>query len=408
MRRTIGCFWGCALLLLFAALPLQAADLAVKGGVVYTVSGEPIKDGVVLIENGKIKKVGPASRVRIPSGVPVHEAAAVTPGLVDVHTVMGFAGIYNSDRGQVQDQDQLEKSSPVQPELRAVDAYDPIEPLVEFARSLGVTTIHTGHGTGAVISGQTLIAKTRGGTVEDVVLREQASVAATLGPSVSHNFDSPGTRAKVVSMLRESLVAADTYRARMKGDKQPDRNLAHETMAKVLDGDLPLMITAQSAGEIASALRLQKEFGFKLWLDGAAESYRMVDEIRDAGIGVMLHPTMIRSGGDMENAGFDTAVKLAQAGIPFAIQSGFESYVPKTRIILYEAQAAVHVGLAPEQALRAITLTPAEMLGIADRVGSIEAGKDADLVLFDGDPLEYTTHACKVLIEGELVSEECR
>ena len=160
--------------------------------------------------------------------------------------------------------------------------------------------------------------------------------------------------------------------------------------------------------DIATALRLREEFGFKLWLDGAAEAYRMIEPLRQANVSVMLHPTMIRANGPLRNAAVDASRRLAEAGIPFAIQSGFESYVPKARVILYEASAAVHAGLDPATALRSITLEPARILGIDDRVGSLEPGKDADIVLYDGDPMEYTSHVCHVLIEGETVSEECR
>ncbi|MCP3981014.1 MAG: amidohydrolase family protein [bacterium] len=385
-----------------------APDLAVRAERVWTVVGDPIDDGVVLIEGGKISAVGPASKVKIPRGVEVLEAAAVTPGLVDVHTVVGLAGIYNSDRGQVQDQDQLEKSDPIQPELRAVDAYDPVEPLVEWVRDLGVTTVHTGHGPGAVISGQTLIAKTRGVGVDDAVVVPAAALAATLGTSVSRNFESPGTHAKTAAELRRALVTGADYREALGGEKPPDRDLSKEALAAVLDGEMALMITAHTATEIATALRLQREFGFRLWLDGAAEAYRMIEPIREAGVPVFLHATMIRAGGDTRNAAFDTAARLEQAGIPFAIQTGFESYVPKARVLLYEAQVAVHYGLAPAAALRAITLAPAKLLGLDDRIGSIEPGMDADLVLFDGDPFEYTSHVCRVIVDGQTVSETCR
>jgi len=381
---------------------------AVRAARIYPVSGPPIENGVVLIEDGRIREIGPSAQVRIPRGFTVLEAEAVTPGLVDVHTVVGLAGIYNSDQGQVQDQDQLEKSDPVQPELRAIDAYDPVEPLVEWVRSLGVTTLHTGHGPGAVISGQTLIAKTRGESVEQAVVVPAAAVAATLGTSVSRNFDSPGTHAKTAAMLREALVAAATYRDKRDDEKPPDRDLRKEALAQVLDGELALMITAHTASEIATALRLQREFDFRLWLDGASEAYRMIEPLRQAGVPVLLHPTMMRAGRDTRNAAYDTAARLAEAGIPFAIQSGFESYVPKTRIVLYEASVAVHNGLAPEAALTAITLEPARILGLDERIGSLEPGKDADLVLYDGDPFEYTTHVCKVLVDGEVVSDECR
>jgi imidazolonepropionase-like amidohydrolase len=391
-----------------AIAPSAAADLAVRGDVVRPVSGPAIQNGVVLIDGGKIVAVGPASKIEIPPGVKVLEAAVVTPGLVDVRTVVGLAGIYNSAEGQVQDQDQLEDSDPVQPELRAIDAYDAVEPLVLWVRSLGVTTIHTGHGPGAIISGQTLIAKTRGETVEEAVIRPVAAVAADLGPSVSQNFETPGTRAKGAAVLRETLVAAADYRAKRAGENPPDRDLGLETLAAVLDGEIPLVLTAHTATDIATALRLAREFGFRLWLDGAAEAYRMIEPIREAGVPVLLHATMLRAVGEARNLSTATARTLAEAGIPFAIETGFESYVPKARVLLYEAQAAVHGGLADDDALLAITLSPARILGIDDRVGSIEVGKDADLALFDGDPFEYVTHVCTVVIEGEVVSDVCR
>jgi imidazolonepropionase-like amidohydrolase len=400
------------LLAIVCALGVSSAvagpELAIRAKRVYPVSSPVIEDGVVLVEDGKIGAVGPASRVRVPEGAEVLEAEAVTPGLVDVHTVVGLAGIYNSDRGQVQDQDQLERSAPIQPELRAVDAYDAVEPLVAWVRALGTTTLHTGHGPGAVISGQTLIAKNRGETVEDSAIVPAAALAATLDPSVSRNFESPGTRAKTAAMLREALVAGRSYRDKREGEKAPDRDLKKEALARVIDGELALMITAQTAGEIATALRLQREFGFRLWLDGASEAYRMIEAIREAGVPVLLHPTMARAGRDTPNLAHDTAARLADAGIPFAIQTGFESYVPKTRVLLYEAQAAVHFGLDPDDALEAVTLSPARILGLDDRIGSLEPGKDADLVLFDGDPFEYTSHVCRVIIEGATVSETCR
>lgn len=309
----------------------------------------------------------------------------------------------------MRDQDQLERSEPLQPELRAIDAYDPLEPLVGWLTSLGVTTLHTGHGPGAAISGQTLVAKTGRETVGDAVIRPTAALAATLGPRVSGNFDSPGTRAKTAAVLREAFLEARTYADKRRNEEEaPDRNLRLEALADALEGDVPLMIAADTAADIATALRLQREFGFTLWLDGAAEAYRMIEPIRDAGVPVLLHATMIRAVGDRANAAFSTAADLDRAGIEFAIQSGYEPYVPKTRVILYEAQVAVHAGLAPAAALEAITLAPARILGLDDRIGSIDAGKDADLVLFDGDPFEYTSHVCGVIVEGRVVSETCR
>ncbi len=383
------------------------AQLAVRADTVYTMAGAPIENGVVLIHDGKIEQVGPAQTVRIPEGYRVLEAVVVTPGLIDAHSVVGLAGILNYDH----DQDQLDTSDPIQPELRAIDAYNARERLVEWVRNFGVTTLHTGHGPGAVISGQTMLVKTRGETVEEALVDSVATVAATLGPMVERYFRSPGTRAKAVAMLRAELLKAQAYRRKLQASdpaRRPEPDLGMETLVRVLDGEIPLMITAQQVPEIMAALRLQREFGFRLILDGAAEAYLVLDEIKQAGVPVILHPTMVRPRGETVNATLETAARLHEAGIPFAFQSGFESYVPKTRVVLFEAAMAVANGLPRTAALEALTIQAARILGIADRVGSLEPGKDADLVLFDGDPFEYTTHVCGVIIEGEPVHETCR
>ena len=167
-----------------------------------------------------------------------------------------------------------------------------------------------------------------------------------------------------------------------RGGRRRPPDLTNEVLGRVLEGELSLLVTADSATDIAAALRLQSEFGLDLVLDSAAESYLLLEEIRAAGVPVLVHPPMSR----VRNGSFETAARLAEAGIPFAIQTGFEGYVPKTRVLLWEAAIAAANGLGPERALEAVTLDAARILGVDDRVGSIEVGKDADLVLFDGDP----------------------
>lgn len=385
------------------ALPAPAAaQLAVRGEIVHTMAGEPIRDGVVLIgRDGKIERVGPASEVRIPTGYRTLTGKVVTPGLVDAHSVVGLAGYMN----QPHEQDQLDRSNAIQPELRAIDAYNARERLVEWIREHGVTTVHTGHGPGALISGQTMIVKTRGENVEEAVVQPVTMVAMTLGPEVSRNYNSrPGTRAKGVAMLRAEFLKAQAYMEK----KDAARDLKMETLAKVLRGEIPALITAQRATEILAALRLQQEFGFRLILDGAAEAYMVIDEIRAAGVPVILHPTMARHSGTLENATLESARILRDAGIPVALQSGYEGYVPKTRVVLFEAAMAAAYGLPFEQALATVTIDAARILGIADRVGSLEKGKDGDVAIFDGDPFEYTSRVCGVVIEGQVVSETCR
>jgi imidazolonepropionase-like amidohydrolase len=385
------------------------AQIAITADTLYTMSqgAQPIVNGVVLIKDGKIDQVGSQSSVSIPSGYETHSASVVTPGLIDAHSVVGLAGIYNQD----QDQDQLETSNPIQPELRAIDAYNSREQLVSFVRSLGITTLHTGHGPGAVVSGQTMLVKTGSPDLRESLIDSTAMLAMTLGDGISRAFKSPGTDAKAVAMIRQKLIDAQRYAEKMSNEdpsKRPSRDLAMETLSKVLSGDIPVMITAQSATAINAALRLADEFNLNLVLDGAAESYLIMDAIKEAGVPVFVHPTMVRNYGGTKNAKYTTAGELSKQGIPFAFQSGYEGYVPKTRIVLFEAAIAAANGLGRLDALASLTRTSAEILGISNRVGTLEPGKDADVVLFDGDPFEYTTHVSKVFIDGKLVSDQAR
>lgn len=379
------------------AVQLQAQNIAVKGETVYTAAGDALTNGVVLIKDGTIERVGTENSVQIPGDYEVYEAKYVTPGLIDSRSTVGLAGIYNVDA----DQDQLETSSAIQPELRAIDAYNPQEELVEFLRDLGITTVHTGHGPGAVISGQTAVVKTAGRTMNEVLLDSVHALSITLGSSVRNNFSNPGTRSKAVAMFRQELIGAREYVANR--DESTRRDLKNETLADLLDGKIYAMINAHRVADIMTALRLQEEFGFKLVLEGASEAYLVMDEIKAAGIPVIIHPTMMRTGGDGENASFETAGKLADAGIPVLFQSGYEGYVPKTRVVLFEAAIAVANGLSHDAALRSLTIEAAEFLDVSDRVGSLEPGKDADLVLFNGDPFEYLTRTDAVFINGKAV-----
>lgn len=388
-----------------ALAPPAPAQIAVRGETVYTMAGAPLKDGIVLVEGGKITRVGPAASVPAPAGHRLLRAKVVTPGLIDAHTVVGLAGYLNQNH----DQDQLERSTAVQPELRAIDSYNPREPLVEYLRGYGVTVLHTGHAPGALISGQTMIVKTAGRTVEQASLKPAAMVAATLGAAArAEQGKSPGTRAKMVAMLRGELLRARDYAekaSRAEKGREPARDLRLEALAQVLKGEMPLLITVNRANDIVTAIRLGKEFNLPLVLDGAAEAHGVLDEIKASGYPVLLHPTMARAAGETESLSLETAARLRAAGIPFALQSGYESYVPKTRVVLFEAAMAAANGLTFEQALSSVTIDAARLLGIAGRVGSLEAGKDADIALYDGDPFEYTTHCTGVVLNGQVVSE---
>ncbi len=373
------------------------STFAVRGAVVHTMAGAPIVDGVVLVVNGKIAQVGAAADVALPAGTLVRTAAFVTPGLIDARATVGLTGLYNVPH----DQDQLEKSAPVQPELRAIDAFHPRDELVAWVRGFGITTVHTGHSPGALVAGQTMVAKTHGRTVEQDVVVPLAMVAASFADAARPGGGkSPGTRAKSVAMLREELQKAREYAQKRQRDPDAAVDLGLEVMAKVLAGEVPLLLTAHRAHDILSALRVQQEFGIRLVLDGAAEAYTVLPELQKAGVWVVPHPAMARTGGDLANGTMELPKLLLDAKVPFALQSGFEGYVPKTRVVLFEAGVAVGHGLAAEAALRALTIDAARLLGVDARLGSLAPGKDADLAMFDGDPFEYTTHCVGVVIDG--------
>jgi imidazolonepropionase-like amidohydrolase len=399
--------------MVFASGRAGAADaqpplLAIYGDTVYTMAGPPIEKGVVLIDKGRITLVGSALDIPVPPAARVLRAAVVTPGLVDAHTAVGLTGYLNQD----QDQDQLDKGEPIQPELRAIDSYNPRERLVAWLRGFGFTTLHTGHAPGALVSGQTMVVKTAGDSVDAAAILPVAMVAVTLGDDARPGDDkrSPGTRSKAVAMLRGELVKTQDYLRKQDfadAEKRPDRDLRREVFADVLRGKLPLLVTVNRATDIDAALRIAAEFGIRIVLDSAAEAYLVADRIKAAGVPVIVHPTMRRGGmGETENISFETAATLRAKGIPIALQSGYEGYVPKTRVALFEAAVAAANGLSTDEALAAITVDAATILGVADRVGALKPGLDGDVALFDGDPFEYTTHCVGVVVGGEVVSNE--
>ncbi len=385
---------------LFAALailaPTPAAEtLAIRAEILHTQEGAPIKNGVVLIEDGKIKAVGTADQVTIPTGTRVLRAAVVTPGLIDARSTLGLTGIYNQ---QGHDQDQQDNGGAVQPELRAMDAYNPREALISYVRSYGITTVNTGHAAGSLMSGQTFVVKLHGRTPDADLVKSPSFVLATLGPGSLGR--GPGTRAKQLSELRDIFRGAQ--RAAKAGTAKGQKA---DALQLVITKKIPLLVTAYTAQDIASALRLKKEFGFDMVLDGGAEATTMAAELKAAKVPVFIHPLMQRPYGEAQNVSYETPAKLQKLGISFAFTSGFEGYVPKVRVVLMEAAVAVANGLSDADALNGLTLGAAKLLGIEKRTGSLAVGKDADIALFDGDPFEYTSHCTATVIDGKVLWE---
>ena len=388
-----------------AKLPEGSPErLAVLAGRLYPVAGEPIEDGVVLIDKGKITAVGRRGDVAIPPGTPVLTAAVVTPGLVDAHTSVGLSGALNIG----QDQDQDETSDPNQADLRVIDGLNPAEPLLEFLTREGVTTIHAVPGRHNVIAGQTGVFHTHGRTIEGMTMRFPASILINLGeiPKQAYGNKGPTTRMGTASLVRNALAQAQAYQKKQAGpeDKRPAANGRHDALVLALEHKIPLIFAAQRADDLQTALRIGREFGLQPRLDLAAEAYLITDVVAKAGAAVVVHPTMQRIGSmETYNSFLGNAAQLADKKIPLALGTGFEGYVPKTRVLRHEAAIAMVHGLGYDRALRAITLDAARLLGVADRVGSLEPGKAADLVLFDGDPFENKTHVNQTLINGRVI-----
>jgi len=391
----------CAVTVSLCASQTFFAQIAVRGETVFTMAGEPIKNGVVLVKDGKIEAVGTAAQVSIPAGYRVISAKVVTPGLIDAHSVVGLNGYLN----QPTDQMALDGSGPIQPELRAFDSYNSREILVQWLREFGVTTVHTGHQPSALVSGQTMVVKTFGNEVDDVMIVPEAMISVTLGgDGLAGQGKSPGTRAKQIAMLRAELIKAQEN---AKKTERP-KDLRSVAWLSVIDRKVPLLITADKAQDIMSALRLAKEFNLRIVLDSVSEAQLVLKEIKDSGFPVIIHPTMARPGGDAESLSMEDAAKVKAAGIPVALQSGYEGYVPKTRVVLFEAGMAAQNGLSQREALELITIDAAKILGLDARIGSLAAGKDADIALYDGDPLEWTTHCVGTIVNGKVASEVVR
>jgi len=381
-------------------------QFVVYAGRIHTVSGENIDNGVILVKEGKIAHVGPRAGFKLPQGTPVLTAAVVTPGLIDAHTVVGASGILNMAKA---DQDQDELSDPNQADLRILDSFNPNEALLDFIRRQGVTVIHALPGRANVIAGQTGIFRTYGATAERMAVRFPAGILVNLGeiPKRAYGGKAPGTRMATAGMVRNAFSQAASHARKRKAadeDKRPSPNLKLEALEPALKGDIPVIFSAHRSDDLMTALRLAQEFKLRPILSLATEGYLIPGPIAKSQAPVIVHPTMQRpSSLETFNGCLGNAAVLADHKIPMSIGTAFEGYVPKTRVLRYEAAMAMVNGLGHERALRSITLDAAKLLGIDNRYGSIEVGKVADLVLYDGDPFEHATHVSYTLMDGRVV-----
>ena len=389
--------------------------LAITGGTVYTISNGVREGHTVLVREGKIEAVVPGGPP--PVGYEAIDAAGkcVLPGLIDARTSVGLFG----DGSGFQNADHEELAEPDTAWVRAIDALNPADPAFEDARQAGVTCLLAGPGTTNVAGGLSAIVKTAGHTVDEMLVRQPAGLQLGLGrPPLSTYRDKNKlwTRMGVAALLRERLTAARAYRQKQGAaataaagtaegqGKAPERDFRLEPYAGLLAREYPARVRVAGAEDAWTALRLADEFGFDLVLEQLTEGHLagLPQELARRGVPCVLGP-MMKAGRTLETKAltFRTVAVLADAGVPLALCSGHPSR--PVSFLALEAALAVRAGLDEAAALRAITLGAAAALGLDGRLGSLEPGKEADLIVLDGHPLLPTSRVTHTLIGGRIV-----
>jgi imidazolonepropionase-like amidohydrolase len=382
-----------------APVPVRAAPTAFTGAHILPIAGEPVEDGVLLIDAGKIVAVGPRNKVRVPANAEVIDVAGkvIIPGLVDTHSHIG--AVSGGDA-----------SDPIQPETRVLDSINVRDAGFKRALAGGITTVNLMAGSGHLISGQTIYVKLReGNDIESIAyLRKDGRVDGGMkmanGTNSRQDPPFPGTRAKSASLVRQKYIAAREYLEKIEAadgdpEKMPPRDLAMDALVEVLQGKRIVHHHTHRHDDILTVLRLQKEFGYRVVLHHVSEAHRVAAEIAAADVPVSL--ILVDSpGGKLEtvNLGFDSPKVLEAAGVRVAFHT--DDWITDSRVFLRMAALGVRSGMSRKTALAAMTIAGARMLDLDERVGTLEPGKDADFVILSGDPLSAYTRVLETWVEG--------
>ena len=389
---------------------MTGSTVAITGGRVVPVTADPVENGTVLIEDGKITAVG--ADLAVPDGAQVIDAAGqwVLPGFVEVH---GHVGVHEEAKGWA-GSDTNEMTEPVTAQVRALDAINPADLGFRDAISGGVLAVNVNPGSGNPIGGQTVALRCWGRTVDEMLLREPSGLKSALGENPKRVYGEqgkmPSTRLGTAAVIRGAFVAAANYLAKLdaeaakpEADRKPvDRDLKLEALGRVLRREIPWRQHCHRADDIATALRIAEEFGYDLVIDHGTEAHLVADLLAARNIPVIIGPLFTsRSKVELLNRSLANPGRLARAGVTIAITT--DHPVVPIHFLVHQATLAVKDGLDPETAMRAITINPARVLGLDDRIGSLEVGKLGDLAIWSGDPLDVMQRAHRVFIEGEQV-----
>ena len=386
---------------------MSDSAVAVTGGRVVPINGEPIDNGTVLVVDGKIAAVG--ADLKVPDGVQVIDAAGswVLPGFVEAH---GHVGVHEEAEGWA-GSDTNEMTDPVTANVRALDAINPADLGFRDAVGGGVLAVNVNPGSGNPIGGQTCAMKCWGRTVDEMLLRAPAGLKSALGENPKRVYGeqkkTPSTRLGVAAVIRGAFVEASNYQAKIDAEarkpederKPVDRDLKLEALAKVLRREIPWRQHCHRADDIATAMRIADEFGYDLVIDHGTEAHLVADLLAARNIPVIIGPLFTsRSKVELRNRSLANPGKLAAAGVTIAITT--DHPVVPINFLVHQASLSVKYGLDRETALRALTINPARIIGVDDRLGSLEPGKDADIVIWSGDPLDVLSRVQRAFMDG--------
>ena len=360
--------------------------LLIRNGHIKPIVGTDIPNGSILVDNGKIVAIG--EHIDAPADCEIIDAAGklVTPGLVDGHCHTGMT----NDRGDAGGKDHNEKSDPIVPHMRAIDGFNPFEESVAKALTGGVTTVCTGPGSAEVIGGTFIAVKTVGKRVDNMVINPAIAMKCAFGENPKRVFGEKGktpvTRMGVAALMRETLFKTKEYLQAKQSGKAPKFDMKLEAMIPVIEGKMPLKVHAHRTDDIFTAIRIAKEFDLKITLDHCTDGALIADELAKEGYPVFVGPSFgKKSKEELSHKAFATAAALDRAGLMVSIITD-APVLPIENLSLF-AGMAVAQGLPYETAWKAITIHPALANGISERVGSLEVGKDADIVIWSDDPI---------------------
>ena len=369
------------------------------------MEGESIENGLIAVENGKIYGMG--SMIIVPEGehIDVH-GGWILPGLVDAHTHLG---LFEDSLG-FEGEDGNEDTDPITPQLRVIDGINPMERSFQEAREAGVTCCLVSPGSCNPIAGQIAAIKTAGRRIDDMIVKQPCAMKFALGenPKSCYNDkdETPVTRMATAALIRETLHKAQEYGKQKQHAEDPsdlpEYDAKYEALLPVLDGTCPAHFHAHRADDIFTALRIAKEFSIKPVILHGTEAHLVADILAEEHVPICSGPFLTdRSKPELHNLTEQAPALLTQAGIETAITTDH----PETTLKHYMQciVAAVQAGMEPMDALRAVTIVPARIAGLDDRIGSLRVGKDADLLVTDGDPLDYRTKVTAVYIDGKQV-----